>query len=62
MKLSFSIKDAADHTGIGRTKIYQAINQGDLKARKFGKRTLILREDLVNFLDNLASYEGGQHG
>ena len=41
--------------GIGRTKIYQAINDGHLKARKYGKRTLILRSELHEFLANLPS-------
>ncbi|WP_409364851.1 helix-turn-helix domain-containing protein [Bradyrhizobium sp. JYMT SZCCT0428] len=36
--------------GIGRTKLYQAITEGSLKARKCGKRTLVLREDLRGFL------------
>ena len=39
--------------GIGRTKIYQAIATGSLKARKCGKRTLVLRDDLRDFLVSL---------
>jgi excisionase family DNA binding protein len=48
-----SIAEACNVAGIGRTKIYQAITQGQLKARKFGKRTLVLRSELQHFLDNL---------
>lgn len=48
-----SISEACAIAGIGRTKIYQAISEGNLKARKCGKRTLVLRDDLRNFLASL---------
>jgi excisionase family DNA binding protein len=48
-----SIAEACAVAGIGRTKIYQAITDGSLKARKCGKRTLILRDELRNFLASL---------
>ena len=63
MKISLSIEEARDLTGIGRTNLYKAINIGALKARKFGKRTIILRDDLNAFLADLQSYqtiEGGK--
>jgi excisionase family DNA binding protein len=48
-----SISEACAVAGIGRTKIYQAITDGSLKARKCGKRTLILRDELRHFLASL---------
>ena len=45
-----SVAEACAVAGIGRTKIYQAISEGSLKARKCGKRTLVLRDDLRDFL------------
>ena len=45
-----SIVEACTIAGIGRTKIYEAISSGALKARKFGKRRIILRGDLHAFL------------
>ena len=48
-----SVSEACRVAGIGRTKIYEAIADGRLKARKFGKRTLILRADLQAFLASL---------
>ena len=48
-----SISEACAVAGIGRTKIYQAITEGHLKARKCGKRTLVLRGDLRDFLASL---------
>jgi excisionase family DNA binding protein len=52
-----SIVEACRIAGIGRTKIYEAIGAGSLKARKFGKRTLILRTDLQSFLSGLPVVE-----
>jgi excisionase family DNA binding protein len=56
MKLSLSIEEVRQATGIGRTKIYEAINSGKLPARKFGKRTVVLKDDLDAFLDSLQPY------
>ena len=56
-KLSMTIKDVCAVTGIGRTKIYEAINTGALKARKLDKRTLVLQDDLAAYLAGLEVYE-----
>jgi excisionase family DNA binding protein len=45
-----SISEACTVAGIGQTRLYAAISDGRLKARKFGRRTLILRGDLLAFL------------
>jgi len=42
--------EASIISGIGRTKLYEAIAKKELKARTFGARTLILRDDLGGFL------------
>jgi excisionase family DNA binding protein len=48
-----SLPEAARIAGLGRTKLYEAISDGKLKARKVGKRTIILRADLHSFLRTL---------
>jgi excisionase family DNA binding protein len=48
-----SIAEAAAMAGIGRTKIYKAISEGRLKARKCGKRTLVLKNEFRQFLESL---------
>jgi hypothetical protein len=40
-----------------RRKLYEALNSGALKARKDGKRTLILDDDLRAWLQSLPAYE-----
>jgi excisionase family DNA binding protein len=51
--LAFSIAEAAVHANVGRDYIYAAIRSGHLRARKAGRRTLVLRADLDAFLREL---------
>lgn len=39
--LAYSVADACRVTSIGKTRLYQLINEGKLEARKLGRRTLI---------------------
>jgi excisionase family DNA binding protein len=55
--IAFTITDACEVSRIGRTRIYEAIRAGELPARKHGKRTLILSEDLRKFLETLPAFE-----
>lgn len=55
-QFTYSIAEAVIFTSIGRSKLYQLINAGALPARKVGKRTIILREDLEAFLKSLHTY------
>ena len=48
--LAFSIAEVVDLTGIARTTLYAAIRDGDLRARKYRRRTIILASDLDEFL------------
>jgi excisionase family DNA binding protein len=51
--LAYSIAEACTRSGIGRTSIYAMINSGKLIARKRGRRTLILADDLRRCLELL---------
>jgi excisionase family DNA binding protein len=44
--LAYSVAEACRATSLGKTRIYQLINAGQLSARKVGKRTLISAESL----------------
>ena len=50
-KLSYSIDEAVDASGIGRTTIYALIKAGELTPVKIGKRTLIRKSDLEALLE-----------
>jgi excisionase family DNA binding protein len=39
--------------GIGRSTFYKAVGAGDLKVRKYGKRTFITQEELKRFVDKM---------
>lgn len=47
---ALTIADACALARISKSSIYYLIADGRLKARKLGRRTLILRADLVGFL------------
>ena len=48
-----SISEACAAAGIGRTKLYEAIADARLKTRRLGRRRLVLRRDLLEFLEGL---------
>ncbi|HWD12212.1 MAG TPA: helix-turn-helix domain-containing protein [Pseudochrobactrum sp.] len=50
---TLSIAQTARILGIGRSTLYNLIKDGQLPIRKLGKRTLILREDLDQFIASL---------
>lgn len=39
--IAVSVNGAAARLGIGRTKVYELINRGDLKTMKIDRRTLV---------------------
>lgn len=55
--ISYTINKACEVTGIGKTRLYELINSGQLPAKKLGKSTFILKTDLEDFLTNLEEYQ-----
>jgi hypothetical protein len=56
-KLAFHIEEARAAGAGSRSEIYEALKRGDLKAKKRGRRTVILRDDLAAYLASLPDYE-----
>jgi excisionase family DNA binding protein len=52
-KLAYTIKEARQAVGIGRTRIYVAMKNQELRAKKHGQTTLILASDLRNWLETM---------
>jgi excisionase family DNA binding protein len=52
-KKALSIEEALQVVPVGRTALYAALKDGRLVAKKFGRRTIILVEDLDRFLSQL---------
>jgi len=49
-RLAFDVDQLDAVCGLGRTRAFEEIQTGRLKARKAGRRTLVLREDLEDWL------------
>jgi hypothetical protein len=55
--LAHTIEGTARNSKYGRTLLYAEIKAGNLKARKIGRRTIILDEDLRRWLPSLPMRE-----
>ena len=49
-KIAFTVAEACEASGIGKTSLYSVIAEGKLKAFKAAGRRLILKKDLEAFL------------
>lgn len=56
-KLAYTINEFCKASGNGRSAVYEAIRDGELRAVKRGRRTLILAEDAAAFLKGLPPLE-----
>ena len=52
-RFAFSVDEAAVRCGLGRDRLYAAIRDGQLAAKKAGRRTLVTAEALRLFIENL---------
>lgn len=56
-RLAFTIEEWNACVGESRSATYEALRRGDLKAKKRGRRTIILREDGEAYLAALPDYQ-----
>ena len=52
---TLTVDEFCKMVGIGRSTFYKAVGAGDLKVRKYGKRTFITQEEMKRFVENMPS-------
>ena len=50
---SATVADAVRLSGIGRTELYRLLGEGSIKAKKSGRRTLILMDSVRDYVQRL---------
>lgn len=55
-KLAYHIGEAVEAGAGSRSEIYEALREGSLTAKKRGRRTIILRDELARYLTTLPDY------
>jgi excisionase family DNA binding protein len=56
-KLGFTIEEAVQSSSIGESSLCKAIKDKRLRVHKFGTRIVIMRTDLIAFLEKLPVLE-----
>ena len=59
-KSAYTINEAVNEIGIGRTKLYAEIKDGKIQIRKIGRKSIILADELLKYLNSLPSSEEAQ--
>ena len=52
-----SVDEACHVAGIGKTRMYELLRSGSVPARRIGRRIIILRSDLLAWMDALPRWE-----
>jgi len=59
-KLAYSVKEATEAAGIGRSTLYTALADSSLRSIRVGSRRLILYDDLRAWLESQAAIPAGR--
>jgi hypothetical protein len=51
--IAYPIEDVPEITGVPRTKVFQAVRERKLSARKVGRSTIITHDDLITWINSL---------
>jgi excisionase family DNA binding protein len=57
---AYTVNSFCEAFGIGRTKLYELIGSGAIRALKLGSKTLIPASEGVRFLESLPAIETGK--
>ncbi len=53
IQLAYSLSEVAAASRVSRSTLYRAIDAGELRAVKRGRRTLVLAQDMKRWIENL---------
>lgn len=53
MSKALSVRDAMNTIRIGRTKLYREMKEGRIVARKIGRKTVFLADEVERYLSSL---------
>lgn len=59
-KLSYTVEEAVAVTSLARSRIYQAIGDGTLRTIKAGRRRMVSRKALEDFIAKLERESAGR--
>lgn len=62
MDSALSVTDFCARYGIGRSRFYEELNAGRIKAKKLGKKTLVPVAEAENWLKNLPAARSPKAG
>jgi hypothetical protein len=54
-QIGYSVKDAAAASGIGTSRLYEAMRAGLVEHRKHGRKTIVLAASLEAYVESLPS-------
>lgn len=57
--IAVTIPEAVKVTGLSRSRLYEALKDGTITARKAGRRTLIAYAELEAYLASLPTFRAG---
>jgi excisionase family DNA binding protein len=57
--ITISVDEAMSAIGIGKTLLYQLLNDGSLRSIKVGKKRLVIVESIHEWIANMESYDIG---
>jgi excisionase family DNA binding protein len=49
------VDEFCEMVGIGRSTFDKAVAAGDLRVRKYGKRTFVTKEEMMRFVESMPS-------
>ena len=57
MPFAATVADAVKLSGINRTELYRLLGEGAIKAKKSGRRTLIMMDSVLEYVQSLPNLE-----